>query len=43
MEQILCPAFINNDLVITLHSAKEEVQQKGKAYLALIHSKGCMK
>jgi hypothetical protein len=43
MEQILCPTFINNDLVATLHSMKEEVQRKGKAYIALIRSKGCIK
>jgi hypothetical protein len=28
MAQILCPAFINNDLVTTLHSMEEEVQKR---------------
>jgi hypothetical protein len=36
MEQILCLAFINNDLVITFHSMEEDIQHKRKTYHVLI-------
>jgi hypothetical protein len=40
MEQILCLAFISNDLVITFHSMEEDIQRKRKAYPTLICLKG---